>query len=947
MTDAERHLMTIFTAALDNAPAARAAYLDEACAGDAALRARVEALLGAHEHAGHFLEPSPGDPGISTRADAAEPSAETADGLAPRSDTNVLIASRYKLVEEIGEGGMGTVWMAEQSEPIRRTVALKILKAGMDTRQVVARLEAERQALALMDHPNIARVFDGGATTSGRPFFVMELVRGVPITQYCDEHRLTPRQRLELFVPVCHAVQHAHQKGIIHRDLKPPNVLVAQYDGKPVPKVIDFGVAKATGPRLTEQTLHTGVGMVVGTVEYMSPEQASCSHLDVDTRSDVYSLGVLLYELLTGTTPLDRRHLKDTPLLDLIRIVREDDTVRPSSRLSTVGELPAIAANRGVEPKKLSGLVRGDLDWIVMKALEKDRNRRFETANDFAMDLQRYLADEPVQARPPSVRYRVRKAVRRNRAAVATTAALTLTVLAAAGALGWGIRDRAARQKDIELEREAVLKQAEQFRDQRQWTQARAASAQADDLFAVSCTAEQQRRLAQVVKDLDMVARAEAIRVATRKPGTWIYAPFLSHPQHEDQFADAFREYGIDATDTNAAVAAGLIRMSAIRDTLVAMLDEWMWIYLPQARTLAPLDAKKLALIRPTPENAAKYERLRTIADLALPDELARKIRDPEVHKDRQALEELADQPGIVRLQSSTVLLLVRVLYKAGAVSKSESLLLTLQQRRPDDFVINFELAHIVGGNRPDGAERRIGFMRAAVAVRPDVAELHLHLGHLLDETGRYEQAIAALRRALELNPNSNMADLRLSQSLEKHGQSCRRSGQWHKAIAALDEASRTPGITGNSGPDGVAKLLVARCHYKVAWLLATCPEPALLEPEQAVARAGVAVKMNDSDREAWTALGVARYRAGDTKGAIAALKRACELGAGGGATEHFFLALAHFRGGGIFLARQSYDRAMKWMKDNEKAINANPVLKEELGRFRREAAAPLEITKG
>ena len=341
------------------------------------------------------------------------------------------VIGNYKLLQVIGEGGMGTVYMAEQTTPVRRTVALKLIKAGMDSRQILARFGAERQALALMDHPNIARVFDAGATDTGRPYFVMELVKGIPITRFCDERRLTTRERLELAIPVCQAVQHAHQKGVIHRDLKPSNVLVALYDGKPVPKVIDFGVAKAAGPRLTEQTLCTDFGAVVGTLEYMSPEQAELNQLDIDTRSDIYSLGVLLYELLTGTTPLDRKRLKAAAILELLRVIREEESPRPSLRLSTTEELPSIAACRNIEPRKLSGLVRGELDWIVMKALEKDRNRRYETANGLAADLRRYLDDEPVQACPPSAAYRFRKFARRNRAAVVTAGLISLAMLAA------------------------------------------------------------------------------------------------------------------------------------------------------------------------------------------------------------------------------------------------------------------------------------------------------------------------------------------------------------------------------------------------------------------------------------------------------------------------------------------------------------------------------------
>jgi serine/threonine protein kinase/WD40 repeat protein len=413
----------LFTAALALAShAERRAFLDQACATDTGLRQRVEALLHAHDNPDSFLEaPSPG----------LQPTADDACSERPG-----MVIGPYKLLQQIGEGGMGTVFMAEQTHPLQRKVALKIIKPGMDSRQVIARFEAERQALALVDHPNIAKVLDAGTTggepggvSPGRPYFVMELVKGVPVTTYCDEHRRTLRERLELFVPVCQAVQHAHQKGIIHRDLKPSNVLIALYDGKPLPKVIDFGVAKATSQKLTDRTLFTEIGAVVGTLEYMSPEQAGLNPLDIDTRSDIYSLGVLLYELLTGTTPLERKRLRQAAMLEGLRLIREQEPPRPSTRLSTTDQLPAIAANRGLEPKKLSGLVRGELDWIAMKCLEKDRNRRYETPSGLARDIERYLHDEPVLAGPPSALYRLRKFVRRNKQVVLTTTLLGLLLL--------------------------------------------------------------------------------------------------------------------------------------------------------------------------------------------------------------------------------------------------------------------------------------------------------------------------------------------------------------------------------------------------------------------------------------------------------------------------------------------------------------------------------------
>jgi serine/threonine protein kinase/Tfp pilus assembly protein PilF len=442
MNDWERQIMVVFGEALERGSTEeRAAYLDHACRENDALRARVDALLAAHQKAGDFLHESPSPEAAPTIDEPAENHSATSIGP-------------YRLVQPIGEGGMGTVYMAEQTHPVQRKVALKLIKPGMDSRQVIARFEAERQALALMDHPNIAKVLDAGTTEAGRPYFVMELVKGVPITKYCDQHHLTPRERLELFVPVCQAVQHAHQKGIIHRDLKPSNVLVCRYDDKPVPKVIDFGVAKATGSKLTEQTLHTEFGAIVGTFEYMSPEQAELNQLDIDTRSDIYSLGVLLYELLTGTTPLERKRLKEVAILELLRLVREEDPPRPSTRLSTVQELPSIAANRGLEPRKLSGLVRGELDWIVMKCLEKDRNRRYETANGLARDIEHYLHDEPVNACPPSRGYRLRKFARKYRKILLAVAAFAMLLLTGAGVSTWQAVRATRAQHVADLERQ-------------------------------------------------------------------------------------------------------------------------------------------------------------------------------------------------------------------------------------------------------------------------------------------------------------------------------------------------------------------------------------------------------------------------------------------------------------------------------------------------------------
>jgi serine/threonine protein kinase/formylglycine-generating enzyme required for sulfatase activity len=360
----------------------------------------------------------------------------------------------YKLLEQIGQGGFGLVFVAEQQQPVRRKVALKVIKPGMDTRDVIARFEAERQALALMDHPNIARVLDAGATESGRPYFVMEMVRGISITEFCDKNKLTPRERLELFVSVCHAVQHAHQKGIIHRDIKPSNVLVTLHDSKPLVKVIDFGVAKALYQPLTDKTIYTRLAQIIGTPLYMSPEQAEMSGLDIDTRSDIYSLGVLLYELLTGTTPFDRKRLAKAAYDEVIRIIRDEEPPKPSTRLSQSTEsLPTIAAQRKTDPARLSKMFRGDLDWITMKALEKDRARRYETASGLAHDVQRYLADEVVEARPPSVSYRVRKFARRNRGLVVAVSLIGLALVSGILGTTWGMMRAAERAEGERLAR--------------------------------------------------------------------------------------------------------------------------------------------------------------------------------------------------------------------------------------------------------------------------------------------------------------------------------------------------------------------------------------------------------------------------------------------------------------------------------------------------------------
>ncbi|HVK08826.1 MAG TPA: WD40 repeat domain-containing serine/threonine protein kinase [Gemmataceae bacterium] len=569
---------SVFTAALALPESDRAAYLDRACAGNPSLRADIQALLAAHA-ASHFLDRPPAD--VAATGAFRPTAAAVGDRVGP-----------YKLLQQLGEGGMGTVYMAEQEEPVRRMVAVKIIRAGADSRSVLARFEAERQALALMDHPNIARVFDAGTTPGGAPYFVMELVKGVPITTFCDESHLPLRARLELFVPVCQALQHAHQKGVIHRDIKPSNVLVALYDDRPVPKVIDFGVAKATSQRLTDKTLFTAYGAVVGTPEYMSPEQAKLNQLDVDTRSDVYGLGVLLYELLTGTTPLDKARLGTAALLEILRLVREEDPPPPSTRLSTADGRAGIAANRGSDPARLSRLVRGELDWIVMKALEKDRARRYETAAGLGKDVERYLKGDAVEACPPTIGYRLRKAYRRNRGWV-TAGVVVAGILVAATAVSlWqavragAAEDRARaelhRAADAENAAETALDSEKDARDEVERQLARVKQAEQETAGALR--------------------RSEGLRLAT--------TALLRKPENHDQAIGLAHEAVLTSGDpatlgTALATIQGLPRPRPFPAATVPKaagegavpFDPTDWVrYHPDGRQIFALDSSKRAV---------------------------------------------------------------------------------------------------------------------------------------------------------------------------------------------------------------------------------------------------------------------------------------------------------------------------------------------------------------
>jgi probable HAF family extracellular repeat protein len=764
--------MAIFNEALDlDTPHDRAAYLDRACASDPDLRARVETLLAAHGRAGGFLE----SPAVVPTADL--------DSRGPVEGVGTVIGP-YTLMEPLGEGGMGVVYEADQTRPVRRKVALKVIKPGMDSKQVVARFEAERQALALMDHPNIAKVHDAGTTPGGRPYFVMELVRGIPITDYCDRETLSIPERLELFVRVCRAVQHAHQKGVIHRDLKPTNILVTLHDGVPVPKVIDFGVAKATGQALTDKTIHTGFTQMVGTPLYMSPEQAELSGLDIDTRSDIYSLGVLFYELLTGTTPFESETLKRAAFDEMRRIIREEEPQRPSLRLSSLGEdLTTVSARRATDPRRLNREVRGELDWIAMKALDKDRRRRYETANDLAADVVRHLNNQPVEACPPSKLYHLQKFLRRHRSRFAAAGLIGVLGLSLAIAVGRQAAERAARRAETAGAVSRALAEAEEATRLSKWPDASAAVSQAEAILGPDGPDALRKRCRRLRQDLTMVARLDEIRQAMsavkddQSESVWTNHQYVSRQRstasssadHLDtgladrRYGEAFRDYGIDADTLSPAAVAARMPAGPVREELVASLDDWMRVRREMHKN-----------------DDAGWKRLLAAARAADPDPWRNRVREAWEQGDQKALRELAGSAPLDRLHPCDVLLLEANLDYDRAVA----VLREAQRRRPGDFWLNHALGMRLHSMQPPRFEEAIGYLRTAAALRPESPGAVLNVGHVLQVADRTDEAIAAYEQAIRLKPDYAMAYSNLGGALVD-------AERFDEAIRACREAIR------------------------------------------------------------------------------------------------------------------------------------------------------------
>ncbi|MCF7958617.1 MAG: tetratricopeptide repeat protein [Phycisphaerae bacterium] len=921
---------SIFLAALEISNRnERNAYLKEACGNDKALFTRLEALLEAENIDDGFMK-SPilgSDITLEDTPDLEVPGA---------------IIDRYKLLEKIGEGGMATVYMAQQVQPIRRKVALKIIKLGMDTRQVIARFEVERQALAMMDHPNIAKVFDAGTTETGRPYFVMELVRGVSITDYCDQNNLTTRQRLDLFIQVCNAVQHAHQKGIIHRDIKPANVMVTVQDGKPVPKVIDFGIAKATDRQLTEKTLFTQYAQMIGTPEYMSPEQAETGGVDVDTRTDIYSLGVLLYELLTEVKPFDAETLRKAGYAEIQRIIREEEPDKPSTRLSTLGDsLTGIARHRQTEPNTLRKLLRGDLDWIVMKSLEKDRSRRYETVNELEMDINRHLASEPVMAAAPGITYRLRKFTRRNRVAVAfgcLVAIMTIVVISA-------------------LSVSTVMIWREKGR-----TEAQAKRAEGNFLMALN-TVDEMLKLVKLpirpgwrwkfVQESQNTMEHEELCQTILQKTQKLYEEFLEknsdNPAALIQTADAFFRIVLSHKylgQDNQAV------QQIYQKALIAGI---------RAIELKPEDSNCWRIRGQAYNGLGQYDK--AVADFTKAVELKSDdnlywLRGDAYYSLGQYDKAFADFTKSIELnpKNSYYWRGRGVNYRSlGQYDKALADFSKAIELNPNDAGHWYAqgLAHRSIGQ----IDKAIADFTKAIELQPDFVFPWIERGKEYLNLRQYDKALIDFTKAIELNLNAawprferGKAYLDLDQydkaltdftkaielksdfewSWYMRGKAYLGLGQYDKAFADLDKFT------------GIAKepLKIPKAFNYLAWKCVISPDIPLPKASFAVKLAEKTVQADPNEANYWNTLGVAHYRAGQWEEASTALKKTMELSKGEyDGCNLFFIAMARWQLGEKTKAHQVYGQAVEWMKQKQPD-------NDQLAQFRAEAAKLLGITK-